>query len=403
MFHSSSFPIDLNSKKELNYYYSLSRYYTKLYIEMTSTEDYTIINTPLALFPLDINATLINNFKCIFSALAIRHLLNYDKKYYKLYYPELHHYQGSPTPLKDKYILKRDPDWKKCYQCCQNLDYEFLEEVFKFSRKLKKFQLLIEMMENLGLYEEAFGFINWIYDTLNNDSVLPFKEEGRYSRRKRKVINYNEYYSDEEEDNEEEDEESTQFTTPKLKAKIKSKPKPKPSPQITSPFTPNKLNQFLPSLYQKADHLANIINSYSSDTIWQYEASIESWMKKKKIKFSNSYTKEINNNKIRRLSLHKKISPFLHTTPTKGFNDIIIIDDDNDSINDTRKPYPSNKVSDHYDKINNDENSVNEAPKKKTKLIYYVQDDSSSILQVNDKITIHEPLPINDEIDDFLL
>jgi len=41
--------------------------------------------------------------------------------------------------------------------------------------------------------------------------------------------------------------------------------------------------------------------------------------------------------------------------------------------------------------------------KKKTKLIYYVQDDSSSILQVNDKITIHEPLPINDEIDDFLL
>lgn len=258
---SSLFPIDLNNKINLNYYYSLCRYYTKLYIEMIASYEYTIVNTPLDLIPLDINPLLIKNFKCIFSPLVIQHLLNYDKKYYKLYYPELYQYQISQTTKKNKSNLKKNPIWKKCYQCCQNMDYQFLEELFKFSRKLKKFQLLIEMMENLGLYDEAFTYVNWIYDTLNSNSVTPFKEEGRYSRRKRKVINYNEYYSDEDENDE-----NNKLSTPKQKSRIK--PKPKSSPQITSPFSPNKLNRYLPSLYQKAAHLAKIINSYSSDTVW---------------------------------------------------------------------------------------------------------------------------------------
>jgi len=257
--------IDLNNKKELNYYYSLCRHLIKLYIEMSKeTNNYIINNLPLSVLPNKMNSAVLNNFKCITSPLVIQHLLNYNKPHYKIQHPEI--FFPSNSPKFKKFNIKHHSQWKKCYQYIQYLDYQFLEETFGFSKEQKKFQKLIQVMENVKFYEEAFAYVNWMYDTLNYKTLSPFKSDGRYSQRRRKIVNYNEHYSDEDSNDE-----NFIFETPKSKSKKELKLKSPQIPKFTSPITPNKItNKYLPSLYQKAKSLANIINNNSTNSQWYY-------------------------------------------------------------------------------------------------------------------------------------
>jgi len=247
--------INLENEKKINYYYSLCCYYIKRYFELSTSSENLVISKPLDILPSKMNSNLLKIYKSLPSALVILHLFNCNKKYYKYHHPEIY------LPLiSQKYWnelnLKENHQWKKCAYYCQNLDYLFLDKLFGFSNYLKRFQNLIRIMESSKLYEEAFAYVNWMYDTLNIKSTSPFNDDFKYSRRRRKIVNYNEYYSDEDMNDE-----NQLPSTPKFKA-------PRP-PQYTSPVTPNKINKkYLPILYQKAESLANIINKYSTNSIW---------------------------------------------------------------------------------------------------------------------------------------
>jgi len=267
--------INLNSKKELNYYYSLCRHLVKHYIEMCNddTSDYSIISLPLSILPPKMNSSLLKNFRCITSPLVVQHLLNYNKPHYQIKHPEL--FYPSLSPKFHEFDIQHHPQWKKCNHYCQYMEHRFLEEIFGFSRAQRKFQELIQVMENVKLYDEAFAYVNWMYDTLNNKTVSPFKDEGRYSQRRRRIVNYSEHYSDEDEDEDSLDE-NCFMETPKSKTKSQSKLKEikldiksPQTPKFTSPITPNKItNKYLPSLYQKAKSLANIINNNLTNSRW---------------------------------------------------------------------------------------------------------------------------------------
>jgi len=247
--------INLENKKEINYYYSLCCYYIKRYIEFSVSEEYLVVSNPLEILPSKMNPNLFENYKCLSSALVILHLLNYNKKHYKYQHPEIY-FPLISLKYKNKLNLHENQYWMKCAQYCQQLNYLFLDEYFGFSNNIKKFQNLIRIMESVELYEEAFTYVNWMYDTLNVKSTSPYNNEFKYSRRRRKIVNYNEFYSDEDSND------SNQLpSTPRFKL---TQP-----PQYTSPVTPNKINnKYLPILYQKAESLANIINKNSNNSFW---------------------------------------------------------------------------------------------------------------------------------------
>ncbi|ORX80680.1 hypothetical protein BCR32DRAFT_293689 [Anaeromyces robustus] len=434
--------IDLNNEKEIDYYFSLCRHYTKMYIEMTSIKEDTIRNFPLSILPRSINSILLKKFNCIFSALMIRHFLNFeDQKYYKYFYSEFYHLLSSNPSNYSKnnkidliIKIKNSENWRKCSQYCQKLDYLYIEKLFKFKSNLNQFQVLINIMEKFYFYEEAFSYVNWIYDTLNNDNLSSFitendeDEEGinRHSKRRRKIVYYYEGNSDEDE---------KFINSPKARLRL--------TPRVLSPLTPNKINKQLYILFQKAKSLATIINYYSTDFQWQYEENINSWIKKKR-KRKSTYDHKTN---IKHFSFNKSIEKSIPSMNNKNKyskknetiknkiiknKNIIIIDDDNNNDNgndddDDDDSYNENKKM-NIDNISNNlffidinynnsiinRNNINnknfEPLEKNIKIIEKDNnadssddDDDDDNGSNDDDIKIQEPLPFNDEIDEFLL
>ncbi|ORX45997.1 hypothetical protein BCR36DRAFT_414302 [Piromyces finnis] len=368
--------INLESEKNINYFYSLYYYYIKRYVELSTSKEYHAVSSPLDILPEKMNSNILNKHKYLSSALIILHLFNYNKKHYKYQHPEIY-FPLLSKKYKKELNLYDNYQWKKCAQYCQKLDFIFLDEQFRFSNNIRKFQNLIQIMERVKLYQEAFAYVNWMYDTLNIKSSSNYSSDGfKYSRRRRRIVNYNEYYSDEESNDEKQ---------------LPSTPKHKliQPPQYTSPVTPNKIKKkYLPTLYQEAETLANIINEYSADTIWQYETSIESWVKKrksesKKININNN----CNNNKYNNNNKHNNKSNTIIINEN-GYEEESIINSNN-AVDDVITVYSKRKL---IKKVNST---------KKVKLIKYQKEPTIS--PSDDYFKITEALPFNDEVDDFLL